>query len=59
MTSISKSKIDLSVIFFFAVCCIRSYLYISLNKFTVLAYNPDLTEELNNWNLVCFKIVVV
>lgn len=52
-------KIDLSEIFF-AVCCIRSYLYITLNKFSVLVYNPALTEELNkNRNLVCFKVLVV
>jgi len=57
MTSIPESKIDLSV-HFFAVCCFRSYLYISLNKFTTLVYNPDLTEELNK-NSVCFKMLVV
>lgn len=59
MTSILKSKIDLSVRFF-AVCCFRSYLYISLNKFTILVCNPDLTEELNeNCNSVCFKMLLV
>lgn len=59
MTSMPKSKIDL-LVRFFAVCCFRSYLYVSLNKFTTVVYNPDLTEELNeDWNSVCLKIVVV
>lgn len=53
-------KIDLAEIFFFAVCCIRSYLYITLSKFTVLLYNTALTEEPNkNRNLVSFKVLVV
>lgn len=59
MTSMPKSKNDL-LVHFFAVSCFRSYLYVSLNKFTILVYNPDLTEELNkNWNSVCLKILGV